>query len=192
MDMNEIALAAIIPDAKGYGEEGEAGLVARAGTGDMRAFEMLYRRHIGRIYALCWRLAGSETLAEDCTQEAFVQAWKALPKFRGESAFGTWLHRIAANVVIGRQRKALRRSAWVRDDGEDALANVAAAQEPPGTMMDLERAIAALPGGARQVFVLHDVEGYKHEEIAALTGLAVGTTKAHLHRARRLLRAELT
>jgi RNA polymerase sigma-70 factor (ECF subfamily) len=172
--------------------EVEASLVARARTGDTEAFEALYRRHVGRIHALCQRIAGSRSLAEDCTQEAFVQAWNALPRFRGESAFGSWLHRIALNVVLGQQRKALRRAAWVREDDHEALACAVAPAQEPQAALDLDRAIAQLPPGARAVFVLYDIEGYQHQEIAALTGLAVGTCKAHLHRARRLLRARLT
>lgn len=167
-------------------------LVARAREGDARAFEALYRQHVGHVHAVCLRLAGSRALAEECTQDAFVQAWKALSGFRGDSAFGSWLHRIAVNAVLARHRGALRWSAWLRHDAEDALERVAAPEAPPGAALDLDRAIAELPGGAREVFVLHDIEGYKHEEIAGLTGLAVGTCKAHLHRARRLLRARLT
>lgn len=174
------------------GPDAEGGLVARARAREVAAFETLYRDHVGRIHALCRRLAGSHALAEDCTQETFVQAWKALPGFRGDSAFGSWLHRIAVNVVLGHQRGELRRSAWVREGGDDALDVVAAPTANPDTALDLDRAIAELPPGARQVFVLFDVEGCSHEEIAALTGLAVGTSKAHLHRARRLLRARLT
>lgn len=170
----------------------EATLVARAQAREVAAFEALYRLHVGRIHALCRRLAGSQALAEDCTQEAFVQAWKALPRFRRDSAFGSWLHRIAVNVVLGHQRAALRRSAWLRDDGDHALDACAAPAERPDVALDLDRAIAELPPGARAVFVLYDIEGHQHEEIAALTGLAVGTCKAHLHRARRLLRARLT
>lgn len=168
----------------------EIALVFRAREREVAAFEALYRRYAGRIHAVCRRLADSQVLAEDCTQETFVQAWKALPDFRGDSAFGSWLHRIAVNVALGHQRIALRRSAWAHD-GDDALDAIAAPTESPGVALDLDRAIAELPTGARAVFVLHDVEGYLHEEIAALTGLAVGTCKAHLHRAHRLLRARL-
>ena len=190
--MNAMVLAMPMMSVEEHDGEG-SWLVARAQGGDTRAFETLYRQHIGRIYAVCLRLAGSRTLAEDCTQDAFVQAWKALPGFRGDSTFSSWLHRIAVNAVLARQRGALRRSAWFsRDDDGSALDDVAAADPPPGAALDLDRAISELPAGAREIFVLHDIEGYKHEEIAALTGLAVGTTKAHLHRARRLLRARLT
>lgn len=191
--MNDLALAVPIGDMESD-EAGvaDAGLVAQAAEGDTKAFEALYRRHVGRIHAVCLRLAGSRALAEDCAQEAFVQAWKALPGFRGESAFGSWLYRIAINAVLARHRGALRQSAWFRDGDDDALDNVAAPDPPPGAALDLDRAIAELPSGAREVFVLYAIEGYKHEEIAALTGLAVGTTKAHLHRARRLLRARLS
>lgn len=185
--MNETASAAQLHQAVD-----EQPLVERARQHDAKAFETLYRRHVGRIYATCLRLAGSVTLAEECVQDAFVRAWEALPTFRGDSAFGTWLHRIAVNEVLMRQRKRLRRAAWLRPDGGDGLENVAAPVRAPDATLDLESAIAALPPGAREVFVLYDVEGYKHEEIAALTHLAVGTCKAHLHRARRLLRARLT
>ncbi|HEX5313568.1 MAG TPA: RNA polymerase sigma factor [Gammaproteobacteria bacterium] len=194
--MNDAALAAPLFVVNPPGSEDEAGLIARARRRELGAFEALYRSHVGRIHALCRRLSGSPSLAEDYTQEAFVRAWESLPGFRGESAFGSWLHKIAVNVVLGKQRLALRRSAWIRDDpreeDEEAIAAIAAPGERPDIAMDLERAIAELPPGAREVFVLYDVEGYQHEEIAALTGLAVGTSKAHLHRARRQLRARLT
>jgi RNA polymerase sigma-70 factor (ECF subfamily) len=170
----------------------EAALVDRARRRDAAAFEALYRRHVGRIYATCLRLAGSVALAEDCTQEAFIRAWESLPGFRGDSAFGSWLHRIAVNMVLMRQRSQLRRTAWGLNGGDDEIAAVAAHASAPDAALDLDQAIAALPPGAREIFVLHDVEGYRHEEIAALTELAVGTCKAHLHRARRLLRARLT
>lgn len=190
--MNEAVLGATFFAMDTGDLDHETALVARAQAREVKAFEALYRLHVGRIHALCRRLTGSQALAEDCTQEAFVQAWKALPGFRRDSAFGSWLHRIAVNVVLGHQRTALRRSAWMRDDGDDALDACAAPAERPDVALDLDRAIAELPPGARTVFVLYDIDGYKHEEIAELTGLAVGTCKAHLHRARRLLRARLT
>lgn len=190
--MNDAVLGATAFAMDSRELDSETALVARAQAREVGAFESLYRLHVGRIHALCRRLAGSQALAEDCTQETFVQAWKALPRFRRDSAFGSWLHRIAVNVVLGHQRAALRRSAWVREDGGEALDTCAAPVERPDVALDLDRAIAELPPGARAVFVLYDIEGHQHEEIAALTGLAVGTCKAHLHRARRLLRARLT
>ena len=168
----------------------EPRLVNRACNGDVQAFELLYRSHAGRIHATCMRLAGNAHEAEEFTQKAFVQAWESLPRFRGESGFGTWLHRIAVNVVLTHRRRALREAEQLQ------LANNAApfasgGNDPDGGM-DLERAVAALPDGAREVFVLHDVEGYRHEEIAALAGIAVGTSRAQLHRARSLLREKLS
>lgn len=166
----------------------EALLVTRARDGDVEAFERLYRRHAGRVHATCRRLAGNTHDAEEFTQKAFVQAWEALPRFRGDSGFGTWLHRIAVNVVLTHRRRVAREVENLRDAGEEPPGN---ARDPSGGM-DLERAISALPDGAREVFVLHDVEGYRHDEIAALTGIAVGTSRAQLHRARSLLRERLS
>lgn len=163
----------------------EAGLVSRARNGDRRAFERLYRRHVGKIYAVCLRLSGNPAHAEEYTQEAFIKAWQSLAKFRGDSGFGTWLHRIAVNTTLAHFRRSARESGAPAPDAEEAH------DEEPGTMLDLEAAIAQLPDGARQVFVLHDVEGYRHEEIADLAGIASGTSKAQLHRARKLLRARL-
>lgn len=166
----------------------EAHLVARARGGDVRAFEALYRRHAGSIHATCRRLAGNAPDAEEFTQKAFVQAWESLPRFRGESGFGTWMHRIAVNVALAHRRRALREAENLRLAGEET----ASAGGGPDGGMDLERAVATLPDGAREVFVLHDVEGYRHDEIAALTGIAVGTSRAQLHRARSLLRERLS
>lgn len=166
-------------------------LVGHAQAGDVSAFERLYGEHVDRVYALCLRMSGDAASAEELTQDVFVRAWERLRGFRGESAFDTWLHRLAVNVSLEARRSQGRRAArfFVTDDlsGFDA----AAVEEAPGERLDLERAIARLPDGARSVFVLHDVEGYRHEEIAALTGRAVGTCKAHLHRARKLLREAL-
>lgn len=169
----------------------ESGLVRAAAGGDVEAFETLYRRHVGRVHALCLRMLRDPGEAEELTQQAFVRAWERLGSFRGESAFSTWLHRLAVNVVIGDLRA---RGRWRDRFGELSDPEVHAAPPPafsPGGDLDLERAISTLSPRARLIFVLHDIEGYKHGEIARLTGLAVGTTKAHLHRARRLLREEL-
>jgi RNA polymerase sigma-70 factor (ECF subfamily) len=164
--------------------------VHQAQRGDHAAFRALYEAHVGRIYALCLRLVGSASEAEEYTQDVFVRAWRRLDTFRGDSAFGTWLHRLAVNEVMQGRRAAARRSARVALPGDDDFLGQAAtaAAEPD---RDLEGAIARLPQGARQIFVLYDLEGYSHEEIAHLTGVAEGTSKAQLHRARRLLREAL-
>jgi RNA polymerase sigma-70 factor (ECF subfamily) len=166
--------------------EGLGSLVTRAQRGEVASFEALYRAHVGRVHGLCRRLVGDWHLAEELTQDVFVRAWRRLPSFRGEAAFGTWLYRIAVNRVIEERRTRAR-----RQDREEALDEAfdvpAAPAAAPERTLDLERAIAALPPGARTVFVLHDVEGWEHAEIAAAVGVAVGTSKAQLHRARLLL-----
>jgi RNA polymerase sigma-70 factor, ECF subfamily len=172
----------------------EAGLVRAAGAGDRRAFEALYRAHVGRVYALCLRLCAHVETAEELTQEAFVRAWQRLSGFRGDSAFGTWLHRLTVNVVLD-HRRAQR--PWYRrianlDDALEAVESMPAPAATDSERHDLETAIRKLPPGARTVFVLHDIEGWQHDEIAARTGTAVGTSKAHLHRARSLLREWLS
>jgi len=166
-------------------------LVRRAQAGDVTAFEALYRAHVGRIHALCLRMTGERATAEDLTQEAFIRAWQRLDSFRGDSAFYSWLYRLAVNVVLGDFRVKKRMTERVANSEDVSDLPLAATDRPAGLRMDIEQAIAALPPGAREIFVLHDVEGYKHEEIAEMTGLATGTSKAHLHRARRLLRERL-
>ena len=170
-------------------------LIHRAQQGDQTAFEALYRQHVGRVYALCLRLTSDPAQAEELTQDAFVRAWQRLASFRGESALGSWLYRLTVNVVFLHLRGARRRSLRVlTTDDPSALERPAGGEgesDGPAVALDLERAVAGLPPGARQVFVLHDVEGYRHEEIARLTGVAVGTSKAQLFRARRLLREAL-
>ena len=172
---------------------GEAALVDRARRGDVDAFERLYQLHAGRVYALCLRLAGEPVEARELMQDTFVHAWEALPRFRGESSLTTWLHRIAVNALLERRRRDKRRSARVSlvDDEDDAesgsIASGFVAPADVATAIDLERAIAALPPGVRRAFVLHEVEGYTHEEVAGMTGLATGTLRAQLHRARQLL-----
>ena len=169
--------------------ESEADLVRRASRGDVDAFEALYREHVGRIYAVSLRMVADAALAEELTQEAFVRAWRKLALFRGTSAFGTWLHRLAVNVALDAMRARRRwRQRFTEEQPERPPA--APATDPAGSL-DLERGIAELPPRARAVFVLHDIEGYKHREIARLLELSVGASKAHLHRARRRLREEL-
>jgi len=170
----------------------EATLVDRAARGHVDAFEELYRANSGRIYVLCLRMTGDPALAEELAQEAFVRAWQKLGSFRGASAFSTWLHRVTVNVVLGHRRSAARRETRLQMVGDDYPGDAVARETWPAESIDLERAIASLPDGARTVFVLHDVEGYRHREIAHLTGIAVGTSKAQLHRARKILRKALT
>jgi len=172
-------------------DTGPGQTVRRAQDGDVAAFEQLYRQHVNRVYALCMRMTGDQDRAEQLTQDAFVQAWQKLPTFRGESAFGTWLHRLAVNVVLQDQRARQReRETEALHGGTEDIDHPAPAA---GTdeRMDLERAMALIPDGARSVFVLYDIEGYSHREIAEMLGIAEGTSKAQLHRARRLLRSLL-
>jgi RNA polymerase sigma-70 factor, ECF subfamily len=172
-----------------YGDE--AALIRRAQQRDARAFEQLYRQHVPRIYALCLRLTANVRRAEELTQTAFIQLWEKLPLFRGESAFSSWLHRLAVNTALMDFRAAQRRESRVV--GVPDLTVLETPQPPttPGARLDLEQAIATLPPQARTVFVLHDIEGYTHEEIAALMELQPGTSKAQLHRARQLLQKAL-
>lgn len=166
-------------------------LIHRAQLGDQAAFEVLYREHVGRVYALCLRLTADAARAEELTQDVFVRVWERLASFRGESAFSSWLYRVAVNVVFLSSRRARRRTARVVAVDDPASLERADDAAGPGPRLDLERAVAALPRGAREVFVLHDIEGYRHEDIARLTGIAIGTSKAQLFRARRLLREAL-
>jgi RNA polymerase sigma-70 factor (ECF subfamily) len=170
----------------------ERKLVAAAASGSTAAFERLYRSHAGRVYGLCLRMTRDPTTAEDCTQDAFIQAWRALPAFQQRSGFSTWLHRIAVNTVLARGR---RRNESLGDDGsiEDHVAATVAdtGVEDPVESREVERAIGGLPPGARHVLVLAGIYGYSHEETASMLGIAVGTCKAQLHRARQLLSARL-
>lgn len=166
-------------------------LVKRAQEGDTEAFEALYHQHIGRVYAVCLRMCREKGKAEEMAQEAFVRAWEKLASFRGESQFSTWLHRLTVNVVLGALRKQGRCG-----ERETVLDDLSHLEHPtreahPGDVADLESAMDTLPDGARAAFILHDVEGYKHHEIAEMTGIATGTSKAHVHRARKLLREVL-
>lgn len=165
-------------------------LVRRAAAGDVGAFERLYRDHVGRVHGAILRLVGMDRArAEELTQEAFVRAWQKLSSYRHESAFSTWLHRLGVNIALmdlrGRREE---------DTVDSAVLETMAGGEVPfcaAERGDLERAVSALPPRARAVLVLHDVEGWKHEEIATELGMAVGSSKAQLHRARALLRRSL-
>lgn len=163
--------------------------VARAAAGDVEAFERLYRATVGRVYALACRMAGEDS-ADDLTQEVYLRAWRKLHTFRGDAAFATWLHRLAVNLILTRRESERKREA--RHVGhEGVLEGMVARVRPPGIRMDLEAALERLPAGAREVFVLYDVEGYTHDEIAGLLAISAGTSKSQLHRARMLLRNHL-
>jgi RNA polymerase sigma-70 factor (ECF subfamily) len=166
-------------------------MVHRAQAGDRAAFQRLYEDHVGRVYALCLRLTGDPEDAMERTQDTFVRAWGKLRTFRGEAEFSTWLHRLAVNVVLTERRSAGRRERRTEAAAVEAGPPVQPAPRA-GLAVDLERAIAGLPPGARAVFVLYDVEGYGHADIAEMTGIAAGTSKSQLHRARRLLREALS
>jgi RNA polymerase sigma-70 factor (ECF subfamily) len=184
------ALALMPKPAAVDAEIGLETLVERARTGNVRAFEALYRRCEGRVYALCMRLCADRSEAESMTQDAFVLAWQKLESYRAEAAFTSWLHRLTVNLVLQRRRSDQRRR-----NRERARASLRAVSESPqaqrDTGLDLEAAIAALPERARTVLVLHDLEGYRHREIATLLQVSEGTSKAQLHRARTQLREVL-
>ncbi|MCD9087450.1 sigma-70 family RNA polymerase sigma factor [Stenotrophomonas sp. SY1] len=171
----------------------DAALARAAAAGDVHAFERIYRRHAARLNALLWRLCGGNAArAEDVLQETFIQAWRKLPQFRGESALGTWLHRLAVNTALMELRaSAVFESLDAGESGMDVLAEMAAIPRCHATGLDLERALLTLPPRARAVLVLHDIEGWKHQEIATELQMAVGSSKAQLHRARSLLRVRL-
>ena len=163
-------------------------LLGRARQGDSRAFEGLYRQHSGRVYGLCLRLTGDPAGAEDCTQETFINAWRALHRFEARSSLRTWLHRIAVNVVMKKRRRlsaALEITADPADfEGEWQF-------DTPVEVSELESAIQGLPEGARDALVLYGIYGYSHEETAQMLGVAQGTCRAQLHRARKLIKERL-
>jgi RNA polymerase sigma-70 factor (ECF subfamily) len=166
--------------------------IRRAQAGDVGAFEILYREHSPRVYALCLRLkAGDTSEATELLQDVFIKAWRRLDTFRGDSAFASWLHRLAANTMLENARSEGRRTARVLPMEDISRLTGAARSSGIELKMDMENAIASLPKGARLAFVLHDVEGFQHQEIAEQLSVTVGTVKAQLHRARRLLRERL-
>ncbi len=170
----------------------EQDLIRRAQQGELEAFETLYRKTTGRTYAICLRMCSNPSLAEDLCQEAYIRAWQKLTTFKGASSFSTWLHRLTVNVVLSHFRKSSRSDGLAVDFNESDAINTMRSRPHDATAVDLERAISGLPLRARTVFVLHDVEGFKHHEIAVLADMAIGTSKAHLNRARKLLREALT
>jgi RNA polymerase sigma-70 factor (ECF subfamily) len=168
--------------------------IALAAQGDTGAFERVYRAHLGRVYNLARRMAGPEA-ADEVAQDVFVRVWQKLHTFRGESSFATWLHRLAVNIIVERFRTlGTARDRFLADSGETLERLPASAPAPLryDTRLDLDTALKRLPPGARTVFVLHDVEGYRHEEIGEMLGVSIGTSKSQLHRARMTLRSHLT
>jgi RNA polymerase sigma-70 factor (ECF subfamily) len=163
-----------------------ADAVRRARQGDVAAFEIVYRVHAAPIYRLCRRMIGDDAQARDLVQDVFVRAWERLTTFREQSAFATWLHRLGVNVVLEHMRSRKRDDAR-HTEADDFLASPGSLLEQVHTRMDLDAALARLPRGARTVFLLHDIEGYSHDEIAQMTGIAPGTARAQLWRARRAL-----
>ena len=179
------------PDAPGLAAD-----VALAAAGDRSAFERVYRTHCDRVFSVCVRMTANATQAEELTQDTFVRAWAKMAQFRGESSFSTWLHRLAVNVVLNAHKTEGRKKRMISMTEDEGGGNVGAtlmapSHFAPGEWMDIEAAIAGLPPGARRVFVLHDVEGYRHEEIGTMLGITAGGSKAQLHRARMLLREAL-
>lgn len=178
-----------LPYAPALNPTGMSDDVALAAAGDVSAFERVYHAHLPRVHSLVRRMSGGRD-ADELTQDVFVRVWQKLGTFRGDSAFSTWLHRLAVNVVIERFRADTLRRQRLRD-GDDTLDRLPAPLRSRDLSMDLESALATLPDGAREIFVLHDVEGYKHHEIASLLEISVGTSKAQLHRGRMMLRRHL-
>lgn len=168
------------------GFNNEQAIVLAAKAGDRKAFKLLYDSHVGRVYALCYRLTGDKGLAEDATQEVFIQLWKKLHNFHGQSRFATWLHSVTANVTVDYMRK---QRGWIQRmfnlESSRAMKFEAA---PASCDVNLEALILRLPERARMVFVLHAIEGYRHDEIAVMLSIAVGSSKAQLHRAKQLLK----
>ena len=189
----------LVPDS----HEHDRDLARRASGGDDGAFEEVYRINSGRVFALCLRMSGSRERASELTQDVFVHVWERLGTYRGESALSSWIYRLTVNLVLSNARRDGRR---LTHEVNEELERADLAEQPAQTQIerasvrpasvldgiDLERAIAGLPQGARTVFVLHDVEGYRHDEIAKMTGTAEGTCRAQLHRARRLLMEALS
>ena len=170
--------------------DGDRADAARAASGDVQAYERLYRTHLPRVYSVVRRMAGPQE-ADELTQDVFVRAWQKLHLFRGDSAFGTWIHRVAVNVVLEWMRS--RRHEKFRHHDPEAIFDVTAGEPArPDARLDFESALDRLPAGAREIFVLHDIEGHKHGEIGEMLGISPGTSKAQLHRARLLMRRFLS
>jgi RNA polymerase sigma-70 factor (ECF subfamily) len=187
MDMRARSRTSTEPVATPPASGGVDDLVRRAQQGDLDAFESLYRAHVPAIFALCRRMVGDEREARDLVQDVFVRTWQRLPTFQGQSALGTWIHRLAVNVVLEQLRTVKRETLRFIDDSDTDVLPARSSESQLDASMDLDRALTQLPAGARSVFVLHDIHGYSHDEIAQMTGIAPGTARAQLWRARRAL-----
>ena len=170
---------------------GDADLVARCRAGDTQAFEAVYRAHAPRVYSLARRMAGSADEADDLMQEIFLHVYRKIGTFKGDAALGTWLYRLALNRCLDYVRGRHARMDRVTDSLDDDVVELRSPAETPIARMDLERAIQQLPDGCRAAFVLHDVEGFDHKEVARLLGIAEGTSKSQVFKARLKLRAVL-
>lgn len=192
-DREDMGAAAVRMEPSGslQGRDTVEALVERAREGDARAFEQVYRRTVDRIYAVCLRMCADGDEANELVQDVYVRAWQRLGSFRGESLFTTWLHRLTVNLILQDRRSKGRRRARERTEADLEQYGRAAVTAMPGTKVDLERAIASLPPKAREVLVLRDVQGYKYDEIAHMTGVSLGTVKAQIHRARGLVKEAL-
>ena len=189
MELTIPRVATLRRDPDQAAKDAETADAALAASGDGRAFERLYRTHVARVHSLVRRMIGPDH-ADDVAQDVFIRAWTKLSTFRGDAAFGTWLHRLAVNVILARRSTVGTERSRI-DDSEHVWEGVAGRPAAPEMSMDFEAAIGRLPEGARQVFVLHDIEGFKHEEIGQMLGVTTGTSKAQLHRARMLMRRVL-
>lgn len=173
------------------GDDGDAtqldAIVRRAQDGDVDAFESVYRAHAPAVFALCRRMCDDDAEAKEHVQDAFVRVWERLPTYRGQSTLATWLHRVAVNVVLEKWRANKRDALRMLDDPEGLVLGSQGVETDPDVAMDVAAALTRLPAGSRTVFVLHDIEGYAHDEIAAMTGIAAGTSRTQLFRARRAL-----
>jgi len=182
----------VTADDNGTPKVTDYALAQKSATGDMVAFEQLYERHNRRVYSLCLRMTSNVQEAEDLAQEVFIQLFRKIGSFRGESAFTTWLHRLTVNQVLMHFRKRNVKLEQTTDDGETPIQIVVGTanpnQMPVVDRIALDKAIAQLPPGYRTVFTLHDIEGHEHEEISRMLGCSVGTSKSQLHKARMKLR----
>ena len=192
----ELPLAAVLPAAEAESafseDSADLDLCRLAANGNLGAFELIYQRYHRRSYALCLRMTNSQTEAEDLTQEVFIQLFRKVGSFRGDSAFSTWLHRLTVNQVLMHFRRRSVKNEKVSEDGEMPEQTVTGTANPNRMQVvdriALKNAVAQLPNGYKSVFLLHDVHGYEHEEVARRLGISIGTSKSQLHKARLKLR----